>query len=239
MNYVKLFVTVFTMAIAMNAGAQSKTTAKSKTVATPAKTTTTAAPAKKTATTTTATTTKKTTSSSKSSSKSSKTGNRDYDPGCHLLLETKFGKFYGPHVGLGENIVLEKEFHKYVAVDFFSIDYATNLDGCDWHAIGIKTGAKAFSPRWWGGRMRAYSSLALGYECGITSASRVAAADSWGSWSSWSGTRTYNAKTIHAFALSWGLGISIVDHYNLGYALEYNSNGGWGTAHYFKFGYRF
>lgn len=44
MNYIKLFVTVFAMAIAMNAGAQSKTTAKSKSSATT--TTTTAAPAR-------------------------------------------------------------------------------------------------------------------------------------------------------------------------------------------------
>ena len=44
MNYIKLFVTVFAMAIAMNAGAQSKTTAKSKSAATT--TTTTAAPAR-------------------------------------------------------------------------------------------------------------------------------------------------------------------------------------------------
>ena len=49
MNYLKLFVTVFAVVIAMNADAQSKTTARSKS-ATPAKTTTTttAAPAKKT-----------------------------------------------------------------------------------------------------------------------------------------------------------------------------------------------
>lgn len=226
MNYIKLFVTVFAMAIAMNAGAQSKTTAKSKSVA-PAKTTT-VAPAKKT--TTTATTTRTTTKSSSSKPSASRSNKRDFDPSCHLLLETKIGKFYGPHGGFGENIVLEKEFHKYVAVDFFSIDYATNF-GLDWHGAGIKTGAKGFSPRWWGGRMRAYSSLALGYECSIVSASVVAA--SRGGWG------TYTAEVYHAFALSWGAGIQIVDHFYLGYDLEYNSLDGWGTAHYFKFGYRF
>ena len=33
--------------------------------------------------------------------------------------------------------------------------------------------------------------------------------------------------------------LSIVNHFYLGYDLEYNALDGWGTAHYFKFGYRF
>lgn len=219
MNYLKLSVAVFAMAVAMNAGAQSKTTAKSKSVTTtaaPAKKTTTTAAPKKTTTTTTARTTS--TYDRPSASRSNK---RDFDPRCHLLLETKIGNFYGPHGGFGGNIVLEKEFHKYIAVDFFSIDYATNF-GSDWHAVGIKTGAKGFSPRWWGGRMRAYSSLALGYECSITS-----------------GDSFYSTDVQHAFALTWGAGIQIVNHFYLGYDLEYNALDDWGTAHYFKFGYRF
>lgn len=219
MNYLKLSVAVFAMAVAMNAGAQSKTTAKSKSVTTtaaPAKKTTTTAAPKKTTTTTTARTTS--TYDRPSASRSNK---RDFDPRCHLLLETKIGNFYGPHGGFGGNIVLEKEFHKYIAVDFFSIDYATNF-GSDWHAVGIKTGAKGFSPRWWGGRMRAYSSLALGYECSITS-----------------GDSFYSTDVQHAFALTWGAGIQIVNHFYLGYDLEHNALDDWGTAHYFKFGYRF
>ena len=208
MNYIKLFVTVFAMALALNASAQSKTTAKSKTAA-PAKTTTTAAP-KKTTTTTTARTT-----SANDRPSATRSSNKGYDPDVHFMLETRIGS------GLGENLVLEKEFHKYVAVDFFSIDYATNF-GFDWHAVGIKTGAKGFSPRWWGGRMRAYSSLALGYECSITS-----------------GGAFYSSDVRHAFALTWGAGIQIVNHFYLGYDLEYNALDAWGTAHYFKFGYRF
>ena len=214
MNYIKLFVTVFAMALALNAGAQSKTTARSKSAA-PAKTTTTTAA-------------KKTTSSSSSSSRkssSSRTSNKGYDPDVHFMLETRIGS------GIGENLVLEKEFHKYVAVDFFSLGYTSENWKFDTHKISLKTGARGFSPRWWGGRMRAYSSLALGYECSIVSASVVAA--SRGGWG------TYTAKVYHAFALSWGAGIQIVDHFYLGYDLEYNSLDGWGTAHYFKFGYRF
>ncbi|MBP5196987.1 MAG: hypothetical protein J6035_06230, partial [Bacteroidaceae bacterium] len=88
MNYIKLFVTVFAMALALNAGAQSKTTARSKSAA-PAKTTTTTAA-------------KKTTSSSSSSSKkssSSRSSNKGYDPDVHFMLETRIGS------GFGENLV--------------------------------------------------------------------------------------------------------------------------------------
>ena len=115
MNYIKLFVTVFAMALALNASAQSKTTAKSKTAA-PAKTTTTAAP-KKTTTTTTARTT-----SANDRPSATRSSNKGYDPDVHFMLETRIGS------GLGENLVLEKEFHKYVAVDFFSLGYTMHTN---------------------------------------------------------------------------------------------------------------
>lgn len=223
MNYIKLFVTVFAMAIALNAGAQSKTTAKSKSVV-PAKTTTTAAP-KKTTTTTTARTTS--TYDRPSASRSNK---RDFDPRCHLLLETKIGNFYGPHGGFGGNIVLEKEFHKYVAVDFFSLGYTSENWKFDTHKISLKTGARGFSPRWWGGRMRAYTDLALGYDCVIFSLPGF-------------------SETSHGFGLTWGLGIHMLDHFYFGYSLDYTtismniggiaSVSGGATSHFFKFGYRF
>ena len=234
MNNLKLFVTVFAMAIAMNAGAQSKTTAKSKSVTTttaaPAKKTTTAAPARKTTTTTRATT-----SSAKKSSSSS-VSNRGYDSKLRVLLETRIGS------GLGENIVLEKEYHKYVAVDFFSIGYTSG----DWHfnshKISAKVGARGFSPRWWGGRMRAYTDLALGYDCIIATPEGL------------------SSTTSHGFGLTWGVGVHMFEHFYFGYSLDYTSvgsttvnipswggftptpievDGGSGTAHYFKFGVRF
>ena len=217
MNYIKLFVTVFAMALALNASAQSKTTAKSKTAA-PAKTTTTAAP-KKTTTTTTARTT-----SANDRPSATRSSNKGYDPDVHFMLETRIGS------GLGENLVLEKEFHKYVAVDFFSLGYTSENWKFDTHKISLKTGARGFSPRWWGGRMRAYTDLALGYDCVIFSLPGF-------------------SETSHGFGLTWGLGIHMLDHFYFGYSLDYTtismniggiaSVSGGATSHFFKFGYRF
>ena len=217
MNYIKLFVTVFAMAIALNASAQSKTTAKSKTAA-PAKTTTTAAP-KKTTTTTTARTT-----SANDRPSATRSSNKGYDPDVHFMLETRIGS------GIGENLVLEKEFHKYVAVDFFSLGYTSENWKFDTHKISLKTGARGFSPRWWGGRMRAYTDLALGYDCVIFSLPGF-------------------SETSHGFGLTWGLGIHMLDHFYFGYSLDYTtismniggiaSVSGGATSHFFKFGYRF
>ncbi len=217
MNYIKLFVTVFAMALALNASAQSKTTAKSKTAA-PAKTTTTAAP-KKTTTTTTARTT-----SANDRPSATRSSNKGYDPDVHFMLETRIGS------GLGENLVLEKEFHKYVAVDFFSLGYTSENWKFDTHKISAKTGARGFSPRWWGGRMRAYTDLALGYDCVIFSLPGF-------------------SETSHGFGLTWGLGIHMLDHFYFGYSLDYTtismniggiaSVSGGATSHFFKFGYRF
>ena len=217
MNYIKLFVTVFAMALALNASAQSKTTAKSKTAA-PAKTTTTAAP-KKTTTTTTARTT-----SANDRPSATRSSNKGYDPDVHFMLETRIGS------GIGENLVLEKEFHKYVAVDFFSLGYTSENWKFDTHKISLKTGARGFSPRWWGGRMRAYTDLALGYDCVIFSLPGF-------------------SETSHGFGLTWGLGIHMLDHFYFGYSLDYTtismniggiaSVSGGATSHFFKFGYRF
>ena len=213
MNYLKLSVAVFAMAVAMNAGAQSKTTARSKSAA-PAKTTTTTA-AKKT--------TSRTTSANDRPS-ATRSSNKGYDPDVHFMLETRIGS------GLGENLVLEKEFHKYVAVDFFSLGYTSENWKFDTHKISLKTGARGFSPRWWGGRMRAYTDLALGYDCVIFSLPGF-------------------SETSHGFGLTWGLGIHMLDHFYFGYSLDYTtismniggiaSVSGGATSHFFKFGYRF
>lgn len=197
MNYLKLFVAVFAMALAMNAGAQSKTTAKSKSVTTtaaPAKKTTTAAPARST------TTARATTSSSKKSSSS--VSNRGYDPKLRVLLETRIGS------GLGENIVLEKEYHKYVAVDFFSIGYTSGDWHFDSHKISAKVGARGFSPSWWGDRMRAYTDFALGYDCIIVS------------------PKGLGTTTSHGFGLTWGIGVQMFKRFYFGYSLDYTTIGG-------------
>lgn len=255
MNNLKLFVTVFAMAIAMNAGAQSKTTAKSKSVTTtaaPAKKTTTAAPVKKTTTTTRATTS--------SAKKSSSVSNSGYDPKLHFMIETKLGS------GFGGNFVLEKEYHKYVAVDFFSIGYTSD----DWHVnnhrISVKVGARGYSPSWWGGRMRAYTDLALGYECNIfpggfygydydydlSDYAGILSDYGYGEYASYlgdyssyvgsssSGVYETSTQTYHGFGLSWGVGIHMFKHFYIGYSLDFTTAAYASyTTHFAKFGFRF
>lgn len=255
MNNLKLFVTVFAMAIAMNAGAQSKTTAKSKSVTTtaaPAKKTTTAAPVKKTTTTTRATTS--------SAKKSSSVSNSGYDPRVHFMIETKLGS------GFGGNFVLEKEFNKYVAVDFFSIGYTSD----DWHVnnhrISVKVGARGYSPSWWGGRMRAYTDLALGYECNIfpggfygydydydlSDYAGILSDYGYGEYASYlgdyssyvgsssSGVYETSTQTYHGFGLSWGVGIHMFKHFYIGYSLDFTTAAYASyTTHFAKFGFRF
>ena len=143
-------------------------------------TTTTAAPAKK---------------------KSSSVSNSGYDPKLRVLLETRIGS------GLGENIVLEKEYHKYVAVDFFSIGYTSGDWHFDSHKLSAKVGARGFSPSWWGDRMRAYTDLALGYDCFIVS------------------PKGFGTTTYHGFGLTWGIGVQMFKRFYFGYSLDYTTCG--------------
>ena len=253
MKYFKLFITVFAMAIAMNVSAQSKTTAKAKTTTTtktttaaPAKkaaaatkpaTTTAAKPAAKPATTTTTKTASTTKTTTSKPAKSSSFSSGDYDHGYHLMLETKIGSFYKTG-GWGENIVLEHEFSKYLAWDIFSIDFSApfNFDAV---TIGLKTGIRGFSPYFYDKlKMRAYTSLALGYDCGLSK----------GVGGDWyydetiddvvfvPGTSKWSAA--HGFGLSWGIGVQMVDHVYIGYTLEYNTI--WkSTSHFAKITWRF
>lgn len=228
MKYLKLFVTVFAMAIAMNVSAQSKTTAKSKTTTTTtaakAKTTTTAkstATAKPAAAKTTTTTA----SASKPAAKKSASYSGGFTPLTTVLLESKIGGFYGTG-GFGENIVLEREFHKYIAWDIFSLDFSCPFNtGC--LSIGVKTGIRGYTPRFWEGRMRGFSSLAMGYDCIIYTGTNRDILKSAG----------YKTE-LHGFGLSWGIGVEMMDHFQFGYTLEYNS-GIKSTSHYAKITYKF
>ena len=249
MKSMKLMLIVCAAALALNAGAQSKTTAKSKSVTTsaPAKKTTTAAPVKKTTTTTRATTT-----AAPAKKKSSSVSNSGYDPRVHFMIETKLGS------GFGGNFVLEKEFNKYVAVDFFSIGYTSD----DWHVnnhrISAKIGARGYSPSWWGGRMRAYTDLAVGYDCNIFPAGSYSYgyddvydydpsdyASYLGGYSSYvgsssSGVYETSTQTYHGFGLSWGVGIHMFKHFYIGYSLDFTTAAYASyTTHFAKIGIRF
>lgn len=247
MKYFKLFLTVCAMAVAISASAQSKTTAKSKTATSTTKTTTAAPAKKaatttkktatttakstsssakstaKTATTTTTTTTKaaketkKEVKETRSSNSNVSTSSSDFDRRIHFISETKVGGYYCGCGAWGENFVLEKKFHKYIAVDFFSIDFAMPFKYNNHYnfCLGLKTGARGFSPSWWQDRMCAYGSLALGYDCNIGTGVASGAA--------------------HGFGLSCGAGVQFVDRVYVGYTMEYSTIFR-GTAHYGKIG---
>lgn len=255
MKYFKLFLSVCAMAVAISASAQSKTTAKSKTATTTAKTTT-AAPAKKATTTakpatttttakavTTTTTTTKTTTAKAAKSSSSKafSSSGDFDNRLHFMMETKIGSYYGTG-GWGENFVLEKEYHKYFAVDFFSIDFGMPFKIGDYKlfSLGLKAGARGFSPRFWGDRARAYTSLALGYDCCVADggAALDMAADMYGFDDDDLDDYDTGWGASHGFALSWGAGVQFVDRVYVGYALEYSTIFK-STSHFAKIGVRF
>lgn len=262
MKYFKLFLTVCAMAVAISASAQSKTTAKSKTATSTAKTTT-AAPAKKATTTTAkpaaaapkaaakpATTTTKTTTTTtaKAAAKPAKETTSyaasDFDTGVHFMMETKIGSYYGTG-GIGENFVLEKQFHKYIAVDFFSVDFAMPFKIKDYKCfnLGLKTGVRGFTPRFWGGKACGYASLALGYDCFLADggaaadiARGIAAGFGIGLDDDDIGDPGWGAS--HGFALSWGAGLQFVDRVYVGYTMEYSTIFKY-TSHYAKIGIRF
>ena len=255
MKYFKLFLTVCAMAVAISASAQSKTTAKSKTATSTAKTTT-AAPAKK-ATTTTAkpaaaapkaaakpATTTKTTTTAKPAKETTSYAASDFDTGVHFMMETKIGSYYGTG-GIGENFVLEKQFHKYIAVDFFSVDFAMPFKIKDYKCfnLGLKTGVRGFTPRFWGGKACGYASLALGYDCFLADggaaadiARGIAAGFGIGLDDDDIGDPGWGAS--HGFALSWGAGLQFVDRVYVGYTMEYSTIFKY-TSHYAKIGIRF
>ena len=112
---------------------------------------------------------------------------RMFDPRCHFLLEAKVGRYHYNRGGFGMNFVVERELCKYLAWDIASVDFSAPWN-CDLVNIGIKTGVKGFSPRFWENRMRVYASVAVGYDCGGLDTgllSRAVPAFSWASISSW------------------------------------------------------
>lgn len=149
-----------------------------------------------------------------------------FDSNCHLILETKVGAYHHSIGGFGVNVVLEKEIHQYIAWDIFSIDFSAPYI-LDLVSVGIKTGVRGFSPHWWDRKMRAYGSLALGYDCGIITTPILPPTE----------------RAGHGFALTSGVGFQYRKHLFLGYNLEYSTakidKGRFGIAHYVKFGWRF
>lgn len=149
-----------------------------------------------------------------------------FDPRFHMILETKVGSYHYSRGGFGVNFVLEREMNKYLAWDVLSVDFSAPWN-CDLVNIGIKTGLRGFSPRFWEKQMRAYTSFALGYDCGIITTKIGPITD----------------RAGHGFALSCGAGFQFREKIFVGYDFEYSTaeidKGRFGVAHYAKIGYKF
>lgn len=164
-------------------------------------------------------------------STASKTTKGGYDRGYHLMPEVKLGSCYGV-AGFGAGLVLEHEFHKYLAWDIASLEFAApfKFDAGD---FALKTGLRCFTPRFWRDNARGFMNVAAGYDCYIKDEIVYGEEE-------YLGIREFHIKkkAHHGFGLSWGLGIQIKEHFFLGYTLEYSTAAKF-TSHYGKFGYRF
>ena len=150
-----------------------------------------------------------------------------YDRGYHLMPEVKLGSCYG-YAGFGVNLVLEHEFHKYLAWDIVSLDFSAPFD-FNHGNIGLKTGLRAFTSRFWGDNARGFMSLAAGYDCNIREHMEF--------------DKTENKihiknKGFSGLGLSVGLGLQFKKHFFLGYTMEYSTAAKF-TSHYGRFGFRF
>ena len=72
-------------------------------------------------------------------------------------------------------------------------------------------------------------SVAAGYNCGVYDEIKELR-DGW--------FPIIKKEPHHGFGLTWGIGMQFMEHFFVGYTLEYST--AWKfTAHYGKFGYRF
>lgn len=204
MKFSKLFLTACGMAIAMNLGAQSKTRIN---------------------TTTTETTMYMPDSTIVTTTKTVDKGG--YDMGYHLMPEIKIGSCYG-YAGFGANLVLEHEFHKYLAWDIVSLDFSAPFDFSEGN-IGLKTGLRGFTSRFWGDKVRGFMSLAAGYDCNIREHVDYDKTED---------KIHFKNKGVSGLGLSVGIGLQIQKHIFLGYTMEYSTAAKF-TSHYGRVGYRF
>lgn len=167
----------------------------------------------------------------------------DYDHGYHIMPEIKLGICDGVF-GYGANIVLEHEFHPYLAWDIVSLDVSAPYDFSEGN-FGIKTGLRGFTPRFWNNKARGFLSVAAGYECCVTEVA------TWNPLKVWyrptsspnagervTGGFDLNREAVHGLGVSVGIGLQIKKHIFVGYTLEYSTPTK-NTSHYARFGYRF
>jgi len=147
----------------------------------------------------------------------------DYDHGYHLMPEIKLGGYNGVF-GFGANLVLEHEFHRYFAWDIVSLETSAPYDFRE-GSVGLKTGLRYFTPRFWSDKVRCFVGAAVGYQCCIREVvDYYDPNEGWispytGSWNL--GRFHLNKKGLSGFGVSASIGIQIKKHFFLGYTMEY------------------
>ena len=150
-----------------------------------------------------------------------------YDKGWDMMVELKGGSCFGSG-GFGGNVVLEHEFHKYLAWDVVSLDFSSPFD-FDFVDFGIKTGLRYFTPYFWeSAKMRVYANVAVGWDCAIWVDSDIRELSK----------ILGRSTTWHGCGLSGGVGTQFLKHFYVGYTLEY-STAMKNTSHFAKIAYRF
>lgn len=104
----------------------------------------------------------------------------------------------------------ERHYNPYVAWDIVSLAWDAPFDSLgDPSRLSIKTGVRAFSPRFYRD-MRAYANLDLGYTTSICK-------DYYGYEGNW------DRRWYHGFGLEIGFGLRLTNHVGVGYALNWDS----------------
>lgn len=84
--------------------------------------------------------------------------------------------------------------------------------------LSLKTGARAFSPSFAKGHLRAYTNLAMGYTCVLTKQYEL----DW-DWDDDDVDVDEKMKAHHGFGLTWGIGLQYNKKFSWGYSLQYET----------------
>lgn len=129
-------------------------------------------------------------------------------------IDASVGKMSDGEGGLGAfglGLHWERHYNPYVAWDIVSFAWDAPFDSPgDLSRLSIKTGVRAFSPRFFRD-MRAYANLDLGYTTTTCKYYYGWYEDDW------------EREWYHGFGLEFGFGLRLTNHVGVGYALNWDS----------------
>ena len=144
----------------------------------------------------------------------------------NFMVNVNVGSYGPSSAGFGLGVAYQTEVYTCdwmtLAWDVLHFEWDAPFDSPgDADALSFKTGARAFSPDFANGHLRAYTNLAMGYVLGIASVSG-------------------ETNTNHNFGLDYGIGLQLNKKWSLGYTLEFAKNkDGKGKSHYATVAYTF